>query len=208
MKVKKLFFVCVLFFMVIFFSILSVSAYVYAHKGLSSVPCTIYLADSLSTSAQNRCVAAMETWNNGCFSYDCLTSGGTITMNSWGVEDNMNTITFVSTSDRYLGLTHMTQKKYTLLWLNWYLVEFDINMNPYFDWYVNTSTHGITLEAFDGYYDFESTALHELGHALGLDHPDEQYSNGALVVMYYSQDPQTTIRDLSEDDRLGVVNLY
>ena len=120
----------------------------------------------------------------------------------------MNTISFVYSPDRYLGETYITEKRYTFLWLDWYVVEFDTNMNTSFDWYTNISETAITLATYDGYYDFESTVLHELGHALGLDHTESQYYNGQPIVMYAYQSPQTIIRALSEDDRLGIVELY
>lgn len=208
MKKKTLFITAFSIFVIVFFSALTVMAYEYEHKGLSRVPSTVYVSTDFSSSAQTRCQAAMTTWNETCFSYDCLSYGGTISLSSVAAQDNLNTISYSNAPETYLGQTFYTQKKYTLLWLDWYLVEFDININSVKDWFINDNPHAITLDAFSGYFDLETTVLHELGHALGLAHTDQQYYNGQRVLMYPSCTTQTTIRDLSEDDRLGIVNLY
>jgi len=203
-----LLFIFFILFSIAFSSIISVSAYVYAHKGLESVPCTVYLSNTLSSPAQARCRDAMTTWNETCFSYDCLVYGGTNNVASCSVEDDMNTVSFVNNMDTYLAETHITKKKYTFLWLDWYVVEFDININPDYEWYTNISETAISLAQYDGHVDLESVMLHEYGHALGLDHTEYEYYNGQRVVMYSYVPEQTIIRALSEDDRLGIVELY
>jgi hypothetical protein len=52
-------------------------------------------------------------------------------------------------------------------------------------------------------YDFQSTALHELGHALGIQH-----SSNATAVMYPYADLGTQKRALTADDRVAVSALY
>lgn len=208
MRIKTLFITAFSLFLIVLFSTLTIMAYEYEHKGLATVPSRVYVSTDFSSGGQARCQAAMETWNETCFSYDCLSYGGTIHLSSAACEDDMNVITYVFTASQYLGETYFTKKKYTFLWLDWYLVEFDININTETNWFTNDNPHAITLEAFAGYYDLETTVLHELGHVLGLAHTDQQYYNGQPVIMYPSCPSQTTIRDLSEDDRLGIVNLY
>lgn len=150
----------------------------------------------------------METWNDTCFSYDCLVYSGTTNTTTYAVEDNKNTITIASTTESYLGQTTATQKKYTFLWLNWYMEEFDININPKYSWYTLESETSITSSTYANYYDLESIILHELGHALGLDHASDKTYNGVKVVMYETMGSQQIIRVLSEDDRRGIVDLY
>ena len=53
---------------------------------------------------------------------------------------------------------------------------------------------------FDGSVDFERVALHELGHALGLDHS----SNDSAVMAPFVSDTDT----LQSDDIAGVVSIY
>ncbi|CAI6087140.1 unnamed protein product [Clonostachys chloroleuca] len=52
-------------------------------------------------------------------------------------------------------------------------------------------------------YDIETVALHEFGHILGLAH-----TNVAGAVMFPSVSSNFTLRNLSQDDRLGIRNLY
>lgn len=208
MKVKKLVIMSFCVFLLTFCLAISVSAYEYWHKGLQSIPSDIYISTSVSSAANARCRDAMETWNDTCFSYDCLVYSGTTSTTTYAVEDDKNTITIASTTESYLGQTTATQKKYTFLWLNWYMEEFDININPKYSWYTLESETSITSSTYANHYDLESMMLHELGHALGLDHAPDRTYNGARVVMYESMASQQITRALSEDDRRGIVDLY
>ena len=208
MKIKTLLISAITAFLIVLLSTLTVVAYEYEHKGLAQVPSAVYVSTAFSAKAQARCQDAMTTWNQTCFAYSCLTYGGTTTLSSFAVEDGQNTITFTQDLEAYLGETFFTKKKYTFLWLDWYVVEFDININSCKDWFTEEIAHAITLNTYAGYFDMETTVLHELGHALGLAHTDQEFYNGYRVVMYPSCPTQTTVRDLSEDDRLGIVNLY
>ena len=63
-----------------------------------------------------------------------------------------------------------------------------------------------TYSIFNGisYFDLHRIALHELGHALGLDHPDEH--NQTVVALMNSK--VSEVYSLQSDDIQGAVSLY
>jgi len=75
------------------------------------------------------------------------------------------------------------------------IVDADISFNAVdYDWTVgDTEVHT----------DYESIALHEIGHLLGLDHSDVP---GAVMVLDYDQG--AVVRELSDDDAEGLESLY
>ncbi|MBQ9098952.1 MAG: matrixin family metalloprotease [Clostridia bacterium] len=209
MSFKKIVCLCVFSFSLSLMLCLSIGAYAYTHKGLQTIPSQIYISTTLTDDQLARTQDAMSTWNTTCFAYDHLVYAGRTNISSSPVEDDTNTITFLNSSESYLGYTYYVNKKYTFLWLNWYLEEFDMNINASKTWYTGESESDIRSIQ----YDFESVVLHELGHVLGLDHTDE-YSyalpDGTFqdIVMYSALPSGSVVRKLSEDDRLGIVNLY
>lgn len=75
------------------------------------------------------------------------------------------------------------------------IVEFDIHMDAGTDWSVAAITP-------PDRFDFRSVLLHELGHALGLDH------SGAGTVMQPLIDTGEMLRTLTDDDVAGLRALY
>jgi hypothetical protein len=74
------------------------------------------------------------------------------------------------------------------------LVEFDMELDPDWDW--TTSTSGVQT-------DLQSVATHEFGHALGLGHSSNQ-----AAVMYAAYQAGSLKRSLHSDDVNGVLAIY
>ncbi len=67
------------------------------------------------------------------------------------------------------------------------------------------SFRGTTTQAgTQGFFDLHRIVIHELGHVLGLDHPDEAGQNVVAIMNAYV----STIDRLQADDIAGAVSLY
>lgn len=92
----------------------------------------------------------------------------------------------------------ITKRSYTQIGGTWYLREADIVLDQTRSWQVYSGP----LRA--GVEDFHRVILHELGHVLGLDHPDQA---GQIVVAIMNSHTGN-IDTLQDDDRQGVIRLY
>lgn len=77
------------------------------------------------------------------------------------------------------------------------LREWDMRFNSAFTW----NTDGNALDM-----DFENIAQHELGHALGLGHPDNTCTDETMYA--YATEGETIKRDLNDGDIAGAQDLY
>jgi hypothetical protein len=143
---------------------------------------------------------AIGVWNSIPGQYFRFTDGGTtsVTRSLCGSDapDGQNTIRFSTDMPAgALGVTCSVSDGSKLGGVP-RVVEFDMNLGTKVPW----STAGVTLP---GTYDLNTTVLHELGHALGLDH-----STAAGAVMLASLNAGMQRRTPTADDIAGVQALY
>jgi len=103
-----------------------------------------------------------------------------------------------------LGVTHVRSHCYWALGYQYGLDETDVAFNGGLSW----STGSFDYTKLGSPYNFEEVALHEFGHALGLNHEDRWmatmnsvYPNSGTLGYYKENDPNA-------DDRLGARSLY
>ncbi len=78
------------------------------------------------------------------------------------------------------------------------LISFTLTFNSSYQW-TNTGTPGT--------FDIEGVGAHELGHALGLDHPGDA-SCAEQTMWFSSSSGETKKRSLESGDKEGTVSLY
>ncbi len=150
-------------------------------------------AASVSGTANGALQAAASTWGQqgAAFSF----SGGGTTSNGTGAcgggTDGSNTVGWAPQSGSVLAVT-----------CSWFgstgnpfkpAVEFDMQIDPEWNW-----TTGSSIQI-----DLQSVALHEFGHALGLNH-----SGSGSAVMFASYSNGTDKRTPTSDDVNGILAIY
>jgi hypothetical protein len=139
--------------------------------------------------------AAMTTWTNVTTSNFSFAYGGATSSTAYGVNDGKNMICFGSIGD---GTTIALNTFWASI-SQGTMVDSDIKFNT-----------GDFSFATDGspapYYDVQSIALHELGHALSLD--DLYDDADSTKVMYGFGSPGQVKRVLAQDDKDGITYLY
>ncbi|MGE3077185.1 MAG: matrixin family metalloprotease [Dehalococcoidia bacterium] len=150
-------------------------------------------AASVAGSANAALQAAASTWGQQGAAFN-FTGGGS-TSNGTGAcgggTDGSNTVGWAPQSGSVLAVT-----------CSWFgssgnpfkpAVEFDMQIDPEWNW-----TTGSPIQV-----DLQSVALHEFGHALGLNH-----SGSSAAVMYASYTSGTNKRTPDSDDVNGILAIY
>lgn len=183
---------------------ITATAYEIWSRGLQSIPSDVCISSGTTTNQRNRLKDAMETWNDGCFGFECLAYDSIIAMEEYNVNDGINCITRLYYDDPgNNAMTYAVETRYPSLGNLWYMVEFDINFNTNsHTWYAGTST------CPNDEYDLESIALHEFGHVLGLHHYPDKYYDGIRAPMYAYTNKGEMHRDITMDDYNGIRNIY
>jgi hypothetical protein len=83
------------------------------------------------------------------------------------------------------------------------LVEWDMVFEAGWGWWYEVGLPGVPV---GGVFDFLNIATHEIGHAMGLDHPNDTCTQETMYA--YADYWETTKRDLHTGDIAGIRKLY
>ena len=98
----------------------------------------------------------------------------------------------------------VTKRSYEMIGGIWYLSDTDIVVDNTKLWDPNYSGPTRINSVGQKIHDFRRVILHELGHALGLDHPDEAGQNVTAIM----NSQISAINSLQQDDKDGIAALY
>ncbi len=167
----------------------SVKAYdIIKSNGFSPLPAYVYCYSGFSnetmTAVHNGCV----TWNNGGQGTMVYRSTSTHDTTIFPLQNTYNQITkgFRGTNNYLMGTRIVYTYNDTI-----YEADIDINVSHPFG---TASTS----------YDTRTVITHELGHLLGLGEELEIRES----VMYHQRRAGEKVHALSEDDRLGLIDIY
>lgn len=138
------------------------------------------------TGEENAVKAGFDSWESDVPSRMDWTYGGSTSITT-SAFDSVKAVYWKTTADNFLAQT-------TVWFSGADLLHFDLQFNDSYAW---------AIGAVANKYDIQTTAVHEAGHALGLDHVTDPNQ-----VMYPTQQPGTTQRSLGSGDQAGVRILY
>lgn len=145
-------------------------------------------------------ISAMNEWN--AVGTPMQWHLGTAAATPCNSSDNFNSAGWSNTTcdNKAFGdAVAVTKRSYEKIGGTWYLTDADIVFDHSLAWQPQFSGPLRNNEQ-----DFHRVILHELGHALGLDHPDD--AGQAVTAIMNSKTGE--IDSLQQDDKLGINKLY
>lgn len=155
-------------------------------------------ADSGDIDFNASAVSAMNEWNmvNASLQYQLGTTNAKTC-----AADNFNSGGWgtVTCSGKSFGdALAVTRRSFHKIGETWYLSDADIVLDQTRNWQLYSGPQR------NGVQDFHRVILHELGHALGLDHPDEAGQKVTAIMNSHTSEIET----LQADDKRGIKSLY
>ena len=171
---------------------------------LGSVPPGTTLANG-TTSWDTNVAESLALWNTVVPNFFTM---DTTEADSCERHNGVNTVTFAHDhcGDSFGDVAAVTRKSYGQRSGHLFLVEADVVLNANLCW----NAYAGPLRPCEGplshfpAIDIQRVMLHELGHVLGLEHPDAAGQTVVAVMNSYLSDVDT----LMQDDRDGAVFLY
>ena len=142
----------------------------------------------------------MDDWNavGAALQYQ----SGNIAAQPCNGSDHINSAgwSFVTCNNQQFGdAIALTRRNYEQIGGTWYLSDADIVFDQSLTW----NPHYAGPLRRDA-QDFRRVILHELGHAFGLDHPDDAGQTVTAIMNSHTSD----IDSLQQDDKNGILALY
>ncbi len=174
----------------------AVYAYNIWHNGIDEYDKEVKAWSEFPSATKNDITTAAGTYNDLLAYLDFIAIGDDHSNNTYyPYDDGENQITEIDEGEMdYFGLTTLVERDWIFWPFTWYLVEADINMNPYVDWSSDPGWNEV---------DVQSVVLHEFGHFLGLAH--SEYED---AVMYPGLQKGVKKRVLYYDDSNGIYAIY